>query len=166
MKKRYWVLGAGAALVVIIGVASASGGGNQSSVVVDAGSQPVPEAQTVGAAGDTLTAEGLSVTANELDVQSNAMGTVMCSRVHYTNSSGENVSFNGGFDWKLQDPAKVIHNPSLMGDNKLSAGELADGGEVAGNVCFDANGSGNYKLTMEPLMDFSGAEPMTWQMRR
>lgn len=164
MKKRYWVLGAGAALVVIIGVASASGGGNQSAVVVDAGQQPVPEEVVVGAAGDTLTAEGLSVTASELSTQSNPLGTVMCSRVNYTNSSGENVSFNALFEWKLQDPSKVIHNMTPMGDNLLSAGELADGGEVAGNVCFDASGSGNYKLTMEP-MSFS-AEPMTWQMSK
>lgn len=163
MKKRYWVLGAGAAFIVIIGIAGAGGGGNESAVVVDAGSQPVPEAVNVGAAGDTLTVDGVSVTASPLETQSNPLGTVTCSKVSYTNSSGDNVSFNALFEWKLQDPSKVIHNMTPLGDDLLSSGELADGGEVVGNVCFDTSGSGQYKLTREPM---SFDDKMTWEMAK
>lgn len=165
-KRRWpWILGGILVLLIIVGSCNAGGQDNSATPVSGGAADPGLTEPTSGPAGATLVSDGVAVTASNLDSQAQFGQSSLCSMVKYVNNSDQEVSFNGGFDWKLQDPAGVIHNPSIMGDDLLSAGQLAPGGKVAGNVCFDTKGSGEYTLTMEPFISFSG-DKLSWMMAR
>jgi hypothetical protein len=55
------------------------------------------------------------------------------------------------FDWKLQNPQGAAVNAAFTGrDGDLGSGELAPGGTVSGEVCFDgAPRPGRNLLIME-----------------
>ncbi|MEU6700243.1 DUF4352 domain-containing protein [Pseudonocardia sp. NPDC046786] len=111
----------------------------------------------VGNAGDTLTVGDLQISASALRPGDSTIGQTLCADVTYTNAGTTPGSFNGGFDWKLQDPNGAALMTSLLGaDRVLSAGDLAPGGTTSGTVCFDhANGdAGQFVLLFDP-MNFS-----------
>jgi hypothetical protein len=124
-----------------------------------------PQTQSEFEAGQAADIEGLVITAGPLQKVRQQFGDpVVCSDVNYVNNSHENRGFNGGFDWKLQDPNNVIANPTIaMVDGTLSAGELAPGGKVAGKVCFtDPKLTGEYAIINEELVSLSST-PVRWK---
>ena len=178
-KRRWpWILGGAIAFFVVVGSCSAATAPTTPEAAVSPVTMPPPAADqiptptvpeqvvpdlTAGGPGDTLVSEGLAVTASPLTNTTWAGMSLTCSNVTYKNGSAEEKSFNGLFDWKIQDPAGVIRNTSIGGDDALSAGQLAPGGTVSGNVCFDRGTAGEYTLTMEPLSLFS-SESLTWKL--
>ena len=60
----------------------------------------------------------------------------LCLTVTHVNNDKHALSFNI-FEWKLQDPNGVARSMSIFGDNDLGSGELAPGGTVTGDVCFE-----------------------------
>lgn len=113
-------------------------------------------------AGQTVDVDGVQITAAPLARQRDAGQSLLCSKVTYVNGSNSEQSFNGGFDWKLQYPDGVIKGTSLLGDDLLSAGQLAPGGTVTGNICFDhAAKSGDYYIINDGLLSFAG--PTRWK---
>ena len=181
-KRRWpWIAGGTIAAFVVVGACSAAiapPAPTQPLSDTASGQVPPPVAQqipappvpdgivpdlTSGGAGDTLVSDGLAVTAQGLKSQTWAGMKITCSEVTYQNGSTEEKSFNGLFDWKIQDPAGVIRNTSIGGDDTLSSGQLAPGGTVTGNVCFDPGPAGDYTLTMEPLSLFS-SESLMWKL--
>ena len=84
---------------------------------------------------------------------------VVCSTVTVVNTGGSAVSFNGGVDWKLQDPDGVARDTTPGGtDTLLGSGELAPSSAVARDVCFDntAGAPGQYALIYTPAFAPSG----------
>ena len=65
-------------------------------------------------------------------------------------------------DWKLQDPAGAIRRISLGSDNDLSSGELAPGGTVSGQVCFDAKSGAQGTWTVIYEGGIFGSENLSW----
>ena len=118
------------------------------------------EGDTVAEAGQSITLDDLVTTATPL-VEGQMLGTtaVLCSAVTIVNNGDDAASFNGGFDWKLQDPQGAARGTTLGGsDTLLSAGELAPGGTVSGDVCFNnsTGAPGQYAVIYEPAFSFSG----------
>jgi len=108
----------------------------------------------VGNAGDTLTVGDLQISASALQPGDATLGQTLCTDVTYTNSGSTPADFNGGFDWKLQDPNGAALMTSVLGaDRLLSAGDLAPGGTTSGTVCFDRSGgaSGQFVLLYDPM---------------
>jgi hypothetical protein len=104
----------------------------------------------------------MSITAAPFTKQRFLGETILCSMVTYKNGSGQKESFNGLFDWEVQTPSGVIRNPSLGGKDSLSAGELAPGGTVKGNVCFENPGeSGDYWIITK--VSFWTGEELRWK---
>jgi len=89
-------------------------------------------------AGSAVSVNGIDVTATPLAPQSDALGSYLCSTVTYLNNSDSPASFNS-FDWALQDPAGASRTVATFGDNSLQSGDLAPGGTVTGDVCFDGS---------------------------
>lgn len=146
-------------LVIIVVVAISSGGGddNGGDASGDIGEQ------TEYQPGETFTTEnGLEITMTAFGASTDAMGTqYACAEIAYTNSGDEQESFQGYWDWKLQNPAGVITDPALTGENTLDSGELAPGGNVSGSVCFEGTEPGEYRLVYEPTLSF-GDDTATW----
>ena len=110
-------------------------------------------------AGQPIDLDGVVTTATPL-VQGQQFGTtpVLCSTVTIQNNSDETASFNGGFDWKLQDPNGASRSTTLGGsDNLLGAGDLVAGGTVTGDICFDVPEAapGQYVVLYEPAFSFT-----------
>ncbi|MBN9759073.1 hypothetical protein Ae406Ps2_3225c [Pseudonocardia sp. Ae406_Ps2] len=113
----------------------------------------------VGDAGGTLTVGNLQIAASPLTPGDSPIGQTLCSDVTYTNTGSGTESFNGGFDWKLQDPNGAALMTTLLGsDTLLTAGQLAPGGTMTGTVCFDrpSGATGQYVLLYD-AMDFSSS---------
>jgi uncharacterized protein DUF4352 len=89
----------------------------------------------------------------------------LCTDVSYANGSTETTSFNGGFDWKLQDPnGAILMNGFSGSDKQLAAGQLAPGGKVSGQVCFDAprgSTAGQYVVLLDPSFRFT-SDRIAW----
>ncbi len=136
----------------VSGDAALGGGADPSAGPTFQGQQ---EGDVTAEAGQTITLEGVQMTVAPL-VEGEPFGStpVLCSSVTIVNNSDAPASFNGGFDWKMQDPAGVARMTTLGGsDALLSAGELAPGGTVTGDVCFrnDNGAPGQYAVIYEPL---------------
>ena len=119
-------------------------------------------AATTGKPGDTLTAGDVQVTAAALRSESQQyMGPMKCAEVTYRNTGSVQVPYNT-FDWKLQNPAGAITDPTFGGDNTLSSGELAPGGTTSGKVCFDVKSgqAGVYTLTYNGGL--FGGDKLAW----
>jgi hypothetical protein len=134
--------------------------GGSSAVPAQGGTYRAVDGPRQVRVGDTVEFDGVLVTTTPLFTQSQRFGgPLQCSVVTYINYSDNIVSFNMGFDWKLQDSNGVIKSAGFMGDDLLSAGELASGGTVAGNVCFDeVDNTDTYTLILDDMFDNFNAQ--------
>lgn len=174
-KKRFIVPLAVVLLVVIISVSTSGGSGGGTAVVAGGSAAQDPNAppafpgatseDVVAQAGEAVDAEGLVVTTTTLVAGDSTLGDTLCTTATYNNGTAGPASFNGGFDWKLQDPNGTILMTGFAGsDNILSAGEIAPGGNTSGDVCFSApqgNPSGQYVVLLDPTFSFS-SERIAW----
>lgn len=93
----------------------------------------------VAQAGEVVNTNGLSLTSSAAVKRGDStFGKSLCTTVKYGSGTDAAVSFNG-FDWKLQGPNGAILSTTIGGSrNVLNSGDLAPGGSVSGDVCFDA----------------------------
>lgn len=139
---------------------SSNGGDSGNAQNNDEGEQV--EEGTDFALGEAYTTrDGMDILVSNFSLVSNPLGQNACADVTYTNNGDEQTSFQGYWDWKAQNPAGVITDPTVAGDDNLSSGELAPGGTVSGSVCFDSIEPGEYRLVFEPTLSFSG-DTATW----
>lgn len=155
------VLGVLAIVVVLATQAMYSSALNSLSNQLNAGSTPTASASGSAASSSSASAaakddtdyqnlaigstvnlkSGLSVTVNSIEGgYTNYDGSeIVCVNVTYANKGNKNVMFNT-YDWKAQDADGALRMPTiyLEGDNNLSSGQLASGGQVTGNLYFDA----------------------------
>ena len=120
-------------------------------------------------AGEAVNADGLTVTTTPLKPGDSTLGKTLCTTVTYNNGTDEPATFNGGFDWKMQDPNGTILMTGLSGSrNMLSAGQIAPGGKATGDVCFDApqgSPSGQYVVLLDPSFRFT-SDRIAWLNER
>ncbi|MEV8436928.1 DUF4352 domain-containing protein [Actinosynnema sp. NPDC051121] len=167
------------ALVVVIVIIKLSAGdddrptvvspGDSTSAAREPGAQPAfpgaTDKDVVAQAGDTVDADGLRVTTTSLVAGDATLGPTLCTTVTYDNQSGRPATFNGGFDWKLQSPnGAILANTPIGSDNLLKSGELAPGGKMTADVCFDAkqgNSAGQFVVLLDPTFRFS-SDRIAW----
>lgn len=157
-------------LVMFIALGALGSGGQPSTAAPAANNPPAFPGATpkdvVAHAGEAVDAEGLTVTAGAL---AKGDGQTLCAPVNYRNGRQEPVSFNGGFDWKLQDPHGAIVMTGLLGSGDLlGAGQVAPGGQVAGDICFTTprgNPAGQYIVLYDPTFRFS-SDRIAWISQR
>jgi hypothetical protein len=164
----FWLL---ASVLLTIVIAAVSGGNDPLSGPVsgeaagEAAATPTgpafsgqQEGDIVAEAWQTITLDNVKITTTALyDGRAVGSAAVVCSTVTIVNTGAAAVSFNGGFDWTLQDPAGVTRGTTPGGtETLLGSGQLPPGGAVARDVCFDntAGASGQYALIYQP--PFSG----------
>jgi len=155
---------AGAVLVLIVAVAIFGGGNEQRSSTLGRGgtntltsdtgpAYPGGQSGDVVATGDgTVTLDGLSVTSTKLRRGDSTFRKTLCTTVTYANGADRTASF-GIYDFQLQDPKGAIVNPTYFGGGDgLGSGELAPGGSVSGDVCFEdkAATKGRYIVLYDP----------------
>ena len=84
---------------------------------------------------------GLSITVNSIEGGlSNYDGSeIVCVNVTYANSGTKNESFNL-YDWKAEDDSGALRTTTfyMNAENQLNSGQLSAGGQVTGNIYFDA----------------------------
>lgn len=159
-------------MIVLIILASVFGGDksdNNSSTSSSSG-QPAVKDESKQSGDKTLNVgetykgkKGLEVTVNSFTAANSVFDEQLsCAAVTYKNSGDKQVDFQGYWDWKAQNPAGVIANPTFSGENELNSGSLAPGGTVSGNVCFDGAAPGNYQLNFAPGLSFS-SEKASWK---
>ncbi|MBD8030276.1 DUF5067 domain-containing protein [Corynebacterium gallinarum] len=164
-------------ILIVIGIISAVAGGGDDTSSTSSDSNTSSEAgaeqganegaeaeeKTEFQIGETYTGgKGLEVTLNSFQATSSSFGTPLtCGQVTYTNNTDEQVSFSGAWDWKAQNPAGVITDPTFSGSDDLSSGELAPGGTITGSICFDGTEPGEYRVTDSPTLSFS-SDTATW----
>jgi hypothetical protein len=119
------------------------------------GKQP---GDTAANAGDAVTVDNVTTTTTPLFGTSSFGSSYLCTTVTIRNDSDSQADFNV-WDWKLQDPNGAIRNSSFTGtENQLQSGEVAPGGAVTGDVCFDSpqgSPSGQYIVLNDPSFTFS-----------
>lgn len=116
----------------------------------------------VGQAGETLTVGDISVTTTGLTAQTDEVldQSYLCSSVTYLNGGSDPATFNI-FDWSLQDPAGAARTVGIFGDSNLQSGDLAPGGTVTGDVCFEGDTNpGEYVLLYDGSL--FGTERGAW----
>jgi hypothetical protein len=163
-----------AVILAIIFITAVSGGGNDPSggsvsgdAAADGADTPAGPTFPGQQARDTLAAAWQTITLDNVEIKTTplydgrAVGStaVVCSTVTIVNHGAAAVSVNGGVDWKLQDPVGVARGTTPGGtDTLLGSGELAPGGGVTRDVCFDntAGAPGQYALFYEPAFSLSG----------
>ncbi|MHA4852737.1 DUF4352 domain-containing protein [Rhodococcus sp. MSC1_016] len=114
---------------------------------------------TAAKAGDAVTLDDVTITTNPLfDTTDFAGEPQLCTAVTIKNAGDKPANFHD-WDWKLQDPTGAIRSTSYTGrDGQLSHGEVATGGTVTGDVCFDnppGSPPGQYIVLNDPSLDFS-----------
>ena len=99
------------------------------------------------AAGKTITyGGGVSVTASPVEGKLRAGRQLICARVSIDNSTTEPAGLPY-IDWKLQIPSRAVQNAIPTGStDDLGSAEIAPGGNISGNICFDDN-SGRVCIT-------------------
>jgi uncharacterized protein DUF4352 len=167
------VLGSGAETDRPTATVAPSGGGPAAPAPVQADDAPpaFPGAtadDVVAQAGQAITTDtGVTMTAGALKSTRSEFGgkPLLCTDVAYQNGSDETTSFNGGFDWKVQDPnGAILMNTFSGNENALNSGELAPGGKTSGQVCFEsasASPKGTYVVLLDPSFRF-GSERVAW----
>ena len=159
-------------LIVVVVVAVNSGGGDDTVNTADSGNaaadapkQDAPKAEdpkpkyagalkddkVASAPGAEISLSGWTTTASALKPTENPLGTNLCSNVSMTNRDDKQQEYNG-LSWKLQTPNGNVQDITFGGENDLSTGGLAPGGNVSKTVCFeDQNaGAGQYILSWTP----------------
>lgn len=177
--KRLWFILLVAIVLIIIIVqatsgdngASVSGSGDGSSDSGAAPAGPTFQGQTdkdiTAEPGQTVTVDEVAITSGPLTDGDSTFGQTLCTNVAIVNNGDDSQSFNP-FDYKLQDPAGASRNTTLGGsDTLLNSGELAPGGTVTGDVCFDnaTGAAGQYALIYAPSFSFSN-ERAVWVNNR
>ena len=90
------------------------------------------------------------------------LGEHSCTTVTYVNNTSEAVPYGAVFDWKLQNPQGAAVNATFTGrDDDLGAGELAPGGTVSGEICFEGYSPGRYVLIFEEFISLD-PDRLTW----
>jgi hypothetical protein len=110
------------------------------------------------------TSTGVSITATPLqEVDVEYLGEHTCTTVAYTNGSSDTWRYSDVFDWKLQNPQGAATGATFTArDGDLGSGELAPGGTVSGEVCFDgAPQPGRNLLVMEQTIALQ-PERLVW----
>lgn len=182
--------GIGIAAIVVLGIASSLFGGESDDSSTTAADTSTTQSEVVAVAGEEeapADASADEVSPAETDVSNLALGetfttrdsldvtvgsftptapdyfgeTDVCADITLVNNGSDQASFSGFGDWKLQNPAGVITDPTFAVESTLNSGELAPGGSVSGAICFDGSAPGEYRLTYEKLFSFRG-EPATW----
>ena len=160
-RKPLFILLAVIVVIVVIVVATSGGDDSSSSSAQPAGpSFAGQQDDDLSAnAGEAIDLNGVTVTSTPLvDGESFGTGAVLCTTVTIQNASDDSVNFNGGFDWSLQDPNGASRNTNFGGSgNFLGSGDLVAGGNVSGDVCFDADTAvtGSYVVLYKPTFSFS-----------
>ncbi len=177
-KKKRFILAALVLVVAGIVVVNTSGGdsgptvtspGGAGSAAQEANAQPAFPGATkndvVARAGDTVDADGLKTTTTPLAPGDSTLGNTLCTTVTHDNQSDEPSTFSGGLDWKLQSPNGAILSSTFTGsDNLLQSGQLAPGGTMTADVCFDApqgSPSGQHVVLLDPSFRFS-SDRIAW----
>lgn len=181
-KKRLYVLGF---ILLLIIIAALSGGGDKTSSTPAAGtspsssdaspsSSPSPSSSAFTAAflgqtrqdilaqpGVPATRDSVSITATALTPGEQFGDPIVCTSVSMQNGKDEQISF-GSYDFKLQDTGGAIRTPTFTGDNDLASGDVAPGGQVSGNVCFDGANTGQVVVFYDPTLSMSSNARIAW----
>ena len=117
------------------------------------------QGDTAANAGDSIPKDEVSTTSSPLTAESTTFGSqVMCTTITINNGSDKPVNFNS-IDWKMQDPNGVARMTTYGGDRaELSFGDLAPGGQVSGDVCFEGDPAaqpGQYVVLNDGFISFS-----------
>lgn len=155
-RKWPWIVGIPFGLLVLLIVVAALSGSRQPQ---PAGTGAAGQSdRSEFAFGDTADLDGLQITVTAPTRQKSFGRPLLCAMVTYQNGSGDTQRFNGGFDWKIQSPDGVAKLPTFGGENTLSAGELAPGGTVRGNVCVaDPKLSGEYTVILDQALSLQSS---------
>jgi hypothetical protein len=172
-------------VVLLIIITTAANGGSKDAPVTPApgvsGPAPAPSTDPSGApvaaappaptfpgseSGDVVGLAGAALKLSDVTVTSApiAAGKVtpgfdtptLCTAVTLANGSKQTVMFSA-MDFKLQTPSGAILNTGFLGSAKqLSTGEIAAGGTVTGDVCFDnkSKEAGQFIVLYEPVFSF------------
>ncbi len=175
-KVWFWLL----VIVAVIIVATVAGGGgddpsvsggseSDSATAAPAGPtfQGQTDKDTTAEPGQTITLDDVAITSSALVEGDSTFGPTLCTNVTIVNNGQDSQSFNP-FDYKLQDPAGASRDTTLGGsDTLLNSGDLAPGGTVTGDVCFDdpTAAAGQYALIYAPPFSFSN-ERAVWVNNR
>lgn len=177
--KRIWFILLAAIVLIFIIVqatgsddaATVSGTGDSSPDSGAAPAGPTFQGQTdkdiTAEPGQTITVDEVAITSGPLAEGDTMFGPTLCTNVTIVNNGDDSQSFNP-FDYKLQDPAGASRDTTLGGsDTLLNSGELAPGGTVTGDVCFDnaTGAAGQYALIYAPSFSFSD-ERAVWVNNR
>jgi hypothetical protein len=174
----FWLL-----VILVVIIAAVSGGGGGDSSTSTSGSASTESASNDGgaaasakddkpktdvAAGETVTMDDVQVTSTPLTpvTPQYSNSSYLCTTVTYVNGGKDSASFNT-FDWKLQDPQGASRDATFGGSDKtLNSGDLAPGGTVSGDVCFDdaTGASGTYKVIYSA--SFWNDTKATWSNQR
>lgn len=174
-KKRFIIP---AAIVALAVVGGALGGGNEeSSTTASTTDQEAPantEALTVeevveetvsetnGEIGATLNSKDLLVTASNLRVVSDVLGSYTCIDANFVNNRDKEVDISAFSDFELTDSNKVTLTSTLGGESTAESVKLGPGGTKNVTTCFNNDGTvGEVTITYDPMFSFSGV-PLTW----
>lgn len=178
MKIGLIVLGVLVLLVIIITAVSS---GDDDSPTVTSGDNSAQDAaqddpsgvdfqgktdkDTAANAGDTITKDGVATTSTPLIAETTVLGSqIVCTTITLTNDGDKPLNFNS-IDWKLQDPNGASRMTTYGGDRaELSFGDLAPGGQVSGDICFDGDPAaqpGQYVVLNDGLISFS-SDRLAW----
>lgn len=122
----------------------------------------IPEFQL----GQSAAINGVTATVHDLTPQLTFDGKpAVCSNVSFQNGADQPYSFDST-NFKLKQPSGVTQTPGYIGDrpNELSYGELAPGGNVSGEVCWDvAEVAGEMEIQLQFDWFFSDGPNAIWK---
>lgn len=175
-KKRFIIPAAIVALAVVGG--ALSGGNEETSTTASTTEQEAPEntealtveeaveeetaSETNGEIGATLNSKDLLVTASNLRVVSDVLGTYTCIDANFVNNRDKEVDISAFSDFELTDSNKVTLTSTLGGESTAESVKLGPGGTKNVTTCFNNDGTvGEVTITYDPMFSFSG-DPLTW----
>ncbi|GGP70582.1 DUF4352 domain-containing protein [Saccharothrix coeruleofusca] len=172
-KKKRFILPL--ALLAIVAIFAITANGDDDKPTVASPGDPAPTAQpafpgateddVAAKAGETVDADGVRITTTQLVRGDSTLVDTLCTTVTYNNQSGQPSNFSGGLDWKLQGPDGAIFSNTFTGSkNILQSGQLAPGGIMTADVCFDApkgTPSGQYVVLLDPTFRFE-SDRIAW----
>jgi hypothetical protein len=138
-----------------------SGGGSDPASTAPGTATPEPNADPssaeeddlTGNAGETITMGEVQITSSPLVTGTSGYTDTLCTTATIVNNGDEAVSFNPLY-WKLQDPQGAARSATLTpSETQMSSGELAPGGTVTGDVCFEdtTQAAGQYSVIYDPI---------------